>query len=305
MPPNEQPSVFRSGFVALMGRTNVGKSTLINAILKQKITAISHRPQTTRQRQLGILQREDAQVIFIDTPGLHKPTHKLGEYMVREAESVLGESDLILFVVDISNPPNRTDQVLAEKIQALGLGNTTILVLNKIDLVSGTTIADQRKSYHALVPEAEVIEISSLRQDSVEKLIEMIVTHLPEGPAYYPADQVTDTFERDIAADLVRASALNNLRDEIPHGIAIRIDQYRERGTHGAYIEATLFVERENHKAIVIGSKGSMLKKIGSEARKEIESMSGRKVFLKLRVKVRKNWRNDKNALNRFGFRQD
>lgn len=301
----EQPSKFRSGFVALMGRTNVGKSTLINAILGQKITAISHRPQTTRHRQLGILQREDAQVIFIDTPGLHKPTHKLGEYMVQEAESVLGDTDLILFVVDISVPPNRTDGVLAENIQRLRLGNATILVLNKLDLVSGTTISDQRKNYHALVPDAEVIEISALQKETVEKLVERIVAHLPEGPAFYPTDQITDTYERDIAADLIRASALNNLRDEIPHGIAVRIDQYLERGARGAYIEATLFVERDNHKAIVIGSKGAMLKKIGSEARKEIESMSGRSVFLKLRVKVRKNWRNDKNALNRFGFRQD
>jgi GTP-binding protein Era len=294
---------FRSGFVAVMGRTNVGKSTLINSILGQKITAISPRPQTTQRRQLGILSLENAQIIFIDTPGLHRPLHKLGERMVAEAEEVLEDSDVILFLVDLSSPPNEEDIRLAEKIRSLNRIQATILVLNKKDLLTEDQLSERAKSYHKLVPEADVIITSALEGSSVEQLLAKILEHLPEGPEYYPRDQITDFFERDIAADLIRAAALNHLKDEVPHGIAVRIDQYTEREDYGAYIRATVIVERESHKPIVIGKNGAMLKKIGSEARREIEAMSERKVYLDLRVKVRKDWRDDESALKMLGYR--
>lgn len=307
VPLNEHnlPPGFRSGFVAIMGRTNVGKSTLVNTALGQTITPISPRPQTTRRRQLGILTLENAQIIFIDTPGLHRPLHKLGERMVQEAEEALQDCDLILFMVDVASPPTEDDRRLAQQIQALQRAHQTLLVMNKVDLLSPEQIAAQEQVYHRLAPEAEAIKISALQGQSVQELIARLIERLPEGPLYYPPDQITDFYERDIAADLIRAAALNNLRDEVPHGIAVRIDQYKERNEHGAYIQATLFVERESHKPIVIGKDGAMLKKIGSEARLEIEAMSGRKVFLDLRVKVRENWRNDENALRLFGFRSE
>jgi GTPase len=297
-------SKYKSGFIAIMGRTNVGKSTLINAILGQKIAAISPRPQTTRRNQLGIYTSDQAQMIFIDTPGLHQPRHKLGERMVEEAKEALSDSDVILFMVDITEPPAKEDRDLAELVKLTEKTSATLVLFNKIDLVEREDQRNEQiKRYQELLPETKGVEICATNHDSVITVIEKIIDLLPEGPQYYPPDQITDLYERDIAADLIRASALMQLRDEIPHGIAIRIDQYTEREDHGAYIRATLFVEKESHKGIVIGQKGSMLKSIGMAARQEIEAMSGRKVYLELNVKVRKNWRNNENALNSFGFR--
>jgi GTPase len=300
--PNQTSPAFHSGFVAVMGRTNVGKSTLVNALLGQKITPISPRPQTTRRRQLGILTQEDAQIIFIDTPGLHEPLHKLGERMVAEAVEMLEDSDIILLIADLATLPQADDIQLAERIHLAERSQATILVLNKVDLLAEDRLESHAAAYCRLIPGAESIQVSALTGQGLDQLMAWIRKRLPEGPQYYPPDQVTDFYERDIAADLIRAAALNNLRDEVPHGIAIRIDQYQERNEHGAYIQATLFVERESHKPIVIGKNGGMLKKIGSEARQEIEAMSGRRVFLELRVKVRKDWRDDESALRLFGF---
>ena len=290
----------------MMGRPNVGKSTLINAILKQKIAAVSPRPQTTRKRQMGILtfsqENMYVQAVFVDTPGIHQPHHKLGELMNRDASQTLEESDLILFVADASQSPQAEDQLLFELIRSIKRSVPVILALNKMDLVSTDRLQTHTSAFLDSLPFAKPIPISATQGENLDELVQTIVQLLPEGEPFFPEDQLTDLYERDLAADMIREAALNLLRDEVPHGIAIRIDQYTEREDHGAYIEATLFVERESHKPIVIGQSGSMLKKIGTAARQEIEAMSGRKVFLKIQVKLRKNWRDDDSVLKRFGY---
>jgi GTP-binding protein Era len=290
---------YKSGFVAVMGRPNVGKSTLMNALLGQKIAAVSPRPQTTRKHQLGILTLEQAQIVFVDTPGVHRPRHKLGERMNEEAQDALENCGLILFLVDASQPPTDDDRLLASRINNLHAAGRTLLVLNKIDLLPAQPseeFSERQAIFHALLPQAEIMAISATRGDNREALVTAMLNRLPVGEALYPEEQVTDMFEREIAAELIREAALILLREEVPHGIAVRVDEFTERGETGAYIAATVIVERESHKPIVIGQGGSMLKKIGSAARKEIETMSGRKVYLELRVKVQKNWREDERA---------
>ncbi len=299
---NPLPFSYKAGFVAVMGRPNVGKSTLVNALLGQKIAAVSPRPQTTRKRQLGILNLDEAQIVFVDTPGVHKALHKLGENMNKQAIDALQESDLILFLVDVSLLPQPEDHLLASLLGELIPSPPIILALNKADLASVEQLANNSAAFMALAPQATPITLSALKNENLSVLLDMLLARLAQGEPFFPPEQVTDLFEREIAADLIREAALYILRDEIPHGIAIRIDQYQERGEKGAFIEATLFVERESHKPIVIGQGGHMLKKIGTLAREKIEQMSGRKVFLQLRVKVRKNWRDDEKVLRWFGF---
>lgn len=298
----EIPEGHRSGFVALAGKPNVGKSTLINALLGQRVTAVSPRPQTTRRRQLGILSLPNAQVIFIDTPGIHKPLHKLGEQMNAKALEVLDEPDLLLVLFSLSHPPDADDEQVARRVRALDHKPPTLIVLNKVDLVSPEELLERTQAYEALLPDTESFTTSATREDNLERLLQRVLESLPHGPRYYPDDEITDAYERDIAADLIRAAALQLLRDEVPHCIAVRIDEYKERNELGAYIAATLFVERESQKGIVIGKGGSMLREIGTLARQEIEVMSGRNVYLKMRVKVLPGWRNDPNALKRLGF---
>jgi GTPase len=301
---NETP--FKSGYVAVLGCPNVGKSTLINALLKQKVAAVSPRPQTTRRRQLGILTQPDVQIVFVDTPGVHRPHHRLGKRMNETARDALLDCDLILFLVDASQPPSDEDRLLAGLIVETNRSSATLLVLNKVDLLDSAGLAERQAAFGELLSPAMVLPISALTHANLDALMAAMLARLPEGPPYYPEEQVTDLYEREITADLVREAALIHLRDEIPHGIVVRIDEYKDRDEHGqqgaAYIAATLFVERESHKPIIIGQGGSMLKKIGSAARQQIESLTGRKVFLELRVKVQSGWRDDDNLLRRFGF---
>jgi len=300
----EAQNPHKFGFVAVMGRPNTGKSTLVNAFLGQKIAAVSPRPQTTRKHQLGILTLANAQIVFVDTPGVHQPRHKLGERMNMEAQDALEHSGLVLFLVDANQLPGDEDRLLASRIDNLHLSRKTILVLNKIDLIPASSFASEltarKTSYQALLPQADLFAVSATRGDNREVLLIKMIERLPEGEPLYPEEQVTDLFERDIAGELVREAALLLLRDEIPHGIAVRVDEFTERGESGAYIAATVIVERESHKPIVIGKGGSMLKKIGSIARNEIEAMSGRKVYLELRVKVLKNWRDNEKAVRQL-----
>jgi GTP-binding protein Era len=300
--PETAPSPYKSGFVAVMGRPNVGKSTLLNTLLGMKIAAVSPWPQTTRKRQMGILTNEDAQLIFVDTPGVHHPLHKLGEHMNQEAVDVLEESDVVLLIVDSSVPPTDEDRLLVELVHGLKRPVPMLLALNKSDLVNADTLADHRAMYEEPVPQARTLAISALEGENLDGLVAELTNLLPAGEPFFPEDQVTDLYEREIAADLIREAVLGHLREEVPHSIAVRIDEYKERGEDGAYIAATLFVERDSQKGIVIGQGGLMLKKIGTAARAAIEAMSGRKIYLNLRVKVRKNWRNDEDALRLFGF---
>ncbi|OGO21062.1 MAG: GTPase Era [Chloroflexi bacterium RBG_16_48_8] len=299
---SDPPKCHRSGFVGLVGRPNVGKSTLLNAFLRQSIAPVSPRPQTTRTRQLGILTMPDKQVIFVDTPGLHTPHHKLGEWMNARVEEVLRDSDVLLVIFDLSQPPQEDDKRVAMALEHLEEPPHILIALNKVDLLSAKEVPLRVNEFQSLLPNVERIPISATRGDQRQELLDKMMNLLPLGPRYFPEEDITDATERVIAADLIRAAALHLLRDEVPHSIAVHIDQFTERGDHGAHIVATLFVERESQKGIVIGKSGSMLKEIGTQARKEIEQMSGRKIFLELRVKLLKGWRNDIAALRRLGY---
>ena len=294
---------FHSGFIAILGKPNAGKSTLVNTLLGQKIAAVSPRPQTTRRRQLGILTTAEAQLVFVDTPGVHTPRHKLGQFFNQEAEEALDGVDIILFLVDISTAPDEDDRRISGLLSKLRHRPALILGLNKLDLVPVDLLEERRGAYQALVPDAPVLAFSATSRAGLPELLAYLTARLPARPAEFPEEQLTDLYEREIAIELIRESALIFLSQEVPHAIAVRLDEFTERGDKGAYIAATLFVERESQKGIVIGEGGTMLKKIGSAARKEVEAMSGRKVFLELRVKVAKNWRDDEDALRRFGYK--
>ena len=299
------PEGHKSGFVAIVGRPNVGKSTLVNAYLEQKIAIVTPRPQTTRTRQLGILTTPSYQIVFMDTPGLIKPRHKLDEFMVETAAAALEEADLVLFLVDASEMPGYGDQAIAKQLSALGEHIPVIIGMNKGDLLSPDQVIPHSEAYCALLPKSDWILFSASEGNGRSELLEMVVAKLPEGPRFYPADQITDVYVRDIAAEFVREQIMLQLRDEVPYGTAVQIDQYKERDNGVIYISANIFVERDSHKQIIIGSKGSQLRQIGADARKEIEALIGQKVFLELWIKVLPKWRRNEKSLKRFGYNLD
>lgn len=292
----------RSGFIAIIGRPNVGKSTLLNALLGQKIAAVSPRPQTTRKKQLGILTLKNAQLIFVDTPGIHFAKHKLGEFLNYEAEEALSGVDLILWLVDAATPPTEEDKNISTLLYGIAPRTRRMLVLNKTDLVQPDDLSVRESEYLALINNASVMRVSAARRLGLGELTEALIQAVPEREAEYPEDQITDLYEKEIAGDLIREACLIKLRDEVPHSMAVRIDEFKERENGMAYIAATILVERDSQKGIVIGEGGKMLKAIGSAARKEIEEMGGRKVFLELRVKVSKDWRDDPYMLKQLGY---
>ncbi len=295
-------SNFKTGYVSVLGRPNVGKSTLMNALLGQKVAAVSPKPQTTRRNQLGIMTTETAQIIFVDTPGVHERRSKLGDFMNADAMYAADDADVLLFLVDASAPPTEEDRALAARLAERPRQQPLLLALNKVDLLSSDERGGRRQQYGNLVEATKLVELSAVSREGLPELLQTLEELLPEGDPFYPPDQVTDLWERQIAADLIREAALKHLREEVPHGIAVRIDEFLERGESGAKIDATIFVERDSHKGIVVGEGGRMIKKIGQSAREEIERMSERKIFLELRVKVNEGWRDDERELERMGY---
>ena len=292
-----------SGFAAIVGRPNVGKSTLTNGLIGEKIAIMSDRPQTTRNKIMCILNTDNAQIMFLDTPGIHKPHHKLGEYMVRTAESTLKEVDVILFVIDVSEKRGAGENYILELLQKVK--TPVILVANKIDkLQDKSKLFNIINEYTALYNFAAVVPVSALEDKEFPGLVEEITKHLPEGPDYFPDDMITDQPERVIAAEMIREKVLLSTRDEVPHSIAVEVDEFKVRENEDVYIRATIFVERDSQKGIVIGAKGSLLKKIGLQARRDIEALLGCKVFLELWVKVKADWRNKDKALKQFGYKE-
>ncbi|HZD11838.1 MAG TPA: GTPase Era [Candidatus Binatia bacterium] len=299
----ELPPGHRSGFVAVVGRPNVGKSTLINAFLQQKVAIVSPRPQTTRTLQRGILTTGSYQMIFVDTPGIMQPRHKLDEFMLSTALESLLDADVVLWLVDASEPPGAGDRDIAEKLRQVTDQTPVILALNKADLLQPDEVLTRTDAYRALLPNAaNWILFSATEGNGRDELFEMLVESLPEGPRYYPVDQITDLYVRDIAAEMIREQVLLKIREEIPHGVAVQVEEFKERENGVVYINATIFVEREAHKKIIIGSKGTQLREIGADARREIERLLGTRIYLDLWVKAAPHWRTDEAALKRFGY---
>ena len=292
---------FKSGFVAIIGRPNVGKSTLMNHLIGQKIAITSKKPQTTRNKIQTVYTCEDGQIIFLDTPGIHKAKNKLGEYMVNVAEQTLKDVDVILWLVEPTTYIGAGEKHIAEQLQKTSL--PVILVINKVDTVKKEDILQVIDNYRKLYDFAEIIPASALRGQNTKDIVNSLFKYMPYGPMFYDEDTVTDQPQRQIVAEIIREKALHALDEEIPHDIAVTIEKMRERkGQHIVDIEATIICERDSHKGIIIGKQGSMLKKIGSNARFEIEKMLEERVNLKIWVKVKKDWRDSDTLMKNFGY---
>lgn len=293
---------FKSGFVTLIGRPNVGKSTLMNYLIGQKIAITSNKPQTTRNRIQTVLTTDEGQIVFVDTPGIHKAKNKLGEYMVNVAEKTLNEVDVVLWLVEPTTFIGAGEQHIAKQLQRVK--TPVILVINKVDSVKREEILPAIAAYKDIYDFADIVPVSARSGDYTDELLRVIMKYLPYGPQFYDEDTVTDQPERQIVAELIREKALHSLQDEIPHGIAVAIDRMKMQNKV-MHIDATIICERDSHKGIIIGKQGSMLKKIGSTARYEIERMLDCKVNLKLWVKVKKDWRDSEFLMKNFGYREE
>ena len=292
---------FKSGFATLIGRPNVGKSTLMNHLIGQKIAITSNKPQTTRNRIQTVYTDDTAQIIFLDTPGIHKAKNKLGEYMVTVAESTLSEVDVVLWLVEPTTFIGKGEQHIAQQLAKAKV--PVILIMNKIDMVDKEKVAASLEAYRGIYPFADMIAVSALRSRNLDAVIGAIKKYLPYGPAYYDEDTITDQPQRQIAAEIIREKALRCLEEEIPHGIAVAVDKMTEREDGSIMdIEATIICEKDSHKGIVIGKGGTMLRRIGSQARKDIEQMLEMQVNLQLWVKVRKDWRDSDLMMRNFGY---
>jgi GTPase len=291
----------RCGFVAVVGKPNVGKSTLVNLYVGHKIAIVSDKPQTTRRPIRGILTRPDAQVIFEDTPGIHRPTHALGKLMVRAAVETVAEADVVLFLVDGSRLPTKEDEEIGEILRGRAKG-PVLLAMNKMDLLTREHVQQVTEAYWSLVEYADWMRISATRGENTDKLLDMVVERLPIGPAMFPEEDLSDQPMQMLASELIREQVLRNTRQEIPHVVAVSLDDWEDRSSTLTYIGASIWVEKASQKGILIGERGAMLKKIGQTARKEVEAWLGHQVYLELTVKVREKWRRDERLLRELGY---
>lgn len=293
---------FRSGFVAIIGRPNVGKSTLLNRIIGQKIAIMSDKAQTTRNKIQGVYTTDDSQIVFIDTPGIHKPKHKLGDFMVEAAYSALREVDAVLFLVSANQKRGPGDNFIIERLK--NVEAPVFLIINKIDTIHPDALFEIIEDYQALMPFAEIMPISATEGNNVPKLLETLETYLEEGPQYYPADQVTDHPEYFVVSELIREKVLHLTHEEVPHSVAVVVEDMSRDEYDKIHVRANIIVERTSQKGIIIGKGGKMLKNIGIKARKDIENLLGDHVYLELWVKVEKNWRDKQRQLQSFGYRE-
>ena len=292
---------FKSGFVAVVGRPNVGKSTLINALIDDKIVIVSDKAQTTRNRIVCVYTDEKKQIVFMDTPGIHKPKHKLGEFMVDQAVDSLREVEAVLFVVAANEKRGPGDNFVIEQLRKVNV--PVFLIVNKIDTMEKQDLLEAIVSYENSYPFEAVVPISAKEKDNIEEVVNLLERHLPEGPKYFPDDMITDQPERLIISDIVREKILLQTHDEIPHAIAVDVDEMKTREDGTTYVRATIYVERDSQKGIIIGKQGAMLKTIGRQARGDVERLLATKVFLDLWVKVKKDWRNKSGMLSELGYR--
>lgn len=297
-----QQDSLKSGFITIIGRPNVGKSTFLNRVIGQKIAIMSDKAQTTRNTIQGVMTDDDAQIVFIDTPGIHKPKHKLGDFMVKIAENTLNEVDAILFMINAAEGYGRGDQYIIDRLESVK--KPVYLIINKIDQIHPDQLFDLIVEYKDKFDFQEIIPISALEGHNVEHLLSILKEQLSEGPQYYPEDQVTDHPERFIISEFIREKALQQTKQEVPHSLAVVIDKIERKPGEKIQIQATIIIERNSQKGIIIGKQGSMLKKIGSQARRDIERLLGSKVYLDLWVKVQKDWRNREQYLHEFGYNQ-
>jgi GTP-binding protein Era len=299
--PNRVAPVHKSGFVAVVGKPNVGKSTLVNALVGAPVSIVTPKPQTTRRVIRGILTRPDAQIIFVDTPGIHTPQHKLGKVMVEAASGVLGEVDVIVFIVDGSRMPDAEDKRIGQMLKAKARA-PILLVMNKMDNLRPEAVQAVTEAHWSIVKYDDWMRISATRQDNLDKLLDQILARLPAGPELYPTDIVTDQTIQAVASELIREQVLLQTRQEVPHAVAVAIDNWEDKRADLTHIAATIYVERDSQKGILIGAGGAMLKKIGQAAREQIEDWVGHQVFLELWVKVWARWREREDSLQKLGL---